>query len=76
MLVDLFMHVRDYLVCKNARKFSRREVFDDIHDGICLLQFKKSVMLFFVNGAFHVSTQIIIKGCNGVQSPTESSRIE
>jgi len=66
MLVDMLMYVRDYLICKTARKFSRREVFDEKRNGIGLLQFKKSVMLFFVNGAFHGSSQIIMRGCNGV----------
>ena len=62
VLVDLLMHVRDYLVCKNAPKFSRREVFDEFRDGIGLLKFRKSVMLFFVNGAFHDSPQINNEG--------------
>jgi hypothetical protein len=60
------MHVRGYLVCKNAQKFSRRKIFDEIRGGIGLLQFRKSVILFFVNGAFHGSPQIIMRGCNGV----------
>jgi len=72
----MLMYVRDYLVCKIARKFSQREVFDEICGGIGLLQFKKSVMLFFVNSAFQGSSQIIMRGCNVVLSLTESSRNE
>jgi hypothetical protein len=66
VLVDLRMHVRDYLVCKNARKFSRREVFDEIRDVMGLLQFKKSVMLFFVNGADRGCPQTIMRECKVV----------
>jgi len=72
----MLMYVRDYLVCKITRKFSQREVFDEIGGGIGLLQFKKSVRLLFVNSAFRGFPQIIMRGCNVVLSPTESSRNE
>jgi hypothetical protein len=60
VLVDMLVHVRDYLVCKNTQKFSRREVFVKIRNGVAYSSSRR------VNGAFRGSPQIITNGCNGV----------
>jgi hypothetical protein len=52
-----------YLVCKDMRQFSQRDVPDEICDGF--LQFKESVRIVFVSWAFHCSPQS--EGCKIVQ---------